>query len=67
MSNHPQYPDVEVQLVGTDGNAYALLGKVSHALKQAGHTEAAAEFIEEATSGDYDHLLRTCCKYVEVS
>ena len=27
-TNTVKYPDIEVQLVGTDGNAFAILGKV---------------------------------------
>ena len=63
----PLYPDVEVELVGQDGNAYAILGAVGKALRRAGHEEAAKEFMTEATSGDYDHLLQTAMKFVEVS
>jgi len=61
------YPDVKVQLSGTDGNAFAILARVRKALRQAGHGEVVEEFTQEATSGDYDHLLLTCCRYVEVS
>lgn len=63
----PKYPDVHVKLVGHDGNAFAILGRVSGALKRAGYPDAAKAFYSEATSGDYDHLLRTAMKYVEVS
>ena len=59
--------NVEVQLVGEDGNAFAILARVEKALKQAGHRDLATEFMAEATSGNYDHLLQTCCQYVEVS
>ncbi len=62
----PKYPDVHVKLVGEDGNAFAILGSVSKALKRAGYHEAAKEFQDEATSGDYNHLLRTAMDYVEV-
>ena len=55
-----------VKLVGTDGNAFAILGRVSNALKAAGLEEEAAEFLSEAMKGDYDHLLQTCFKYVNV-
>ena len=55
-----------VKLVGTDGNAFAILGKVSKALKRAGLEKEAKEFMKEATSGDYNHLLQTAMKYVEV-
>lgn len=62
-----KFPDVEVQLVGLDGNAFSVLGAVSKALKRAGHREAADEFMTEATSGDYDHLLATAMDFVEVT
>lgn len=59
--------NVEVKLTGRDGNAFAILGAVKKALEKAGHKELAAEFMKEAMSGDYDHLLRTAMEYVEVS
>jgi hypothetical protein len=58
--------DVEVQLTGEDGNSFFILGKVSKALKKAGHADLATKFMAEATQGDYDNLLRTAMKYVEV-
>lgn len=58
--------DITVKLVGEDGNAFNILGKVSRALKRAGHEELAEEFLKEATSGDYNHLLATAMEYVEV-
>ena len=56
----PKFPDIEVQLSGEDGNAFAILGRVRRAMRCAGlpNTEIDA-FSHEATSGDYDHLLRT--------
>ena len=55
-----------VKLLGEDGNAFAILGKVISALKKSG---ADKEYIEkykkEATSGDYDTLLTTSMKYAE--
>jgi len=58
--------DVHVQLVGEDGNAFAILGKVSGALKKAGFMEEAKAFKKEAMEGDYNHLLNTAMEYVEV-
>jgi len=58
--------DVVVKLVGEDGNSFAILAKVSKALKKAGYKDLANEFMDEATSGNYDHLLQTCMNYVEV-
>lgn len=61
------YPQVKVKLVGTDGNAFAILGTVQRAMRRAGLTdEQISIFNREATSGDYDHLLATCMRYVDV-
>lgn len=59
--------NLKVGLIGTDGNAFALMGKVSQALKRGGHKDLVDEFTKEAMSGDYNHLLRTCMAYVEVN
>lgn len=62
-----RFADVEVQLVGEDGNAFAILGRVSRALRKGGATAAEVdEFMTEATSGDYDNLLATCMRWVSV-
>lgn len=55
-----------VRLVGEDANAFAILGKVSRALKMAGMVDESKKFMEDATQGDYDHLIRTAMRYVEV-
>lgn len=61
-----KYP-VKVTLVGQDGNAFAIMGKVSRALKQAGASkEEVDQYMEESMSGDYDNLLRTAMKWVDV-
>ena len=39
-STGPRYPEVKVKLVGEDGNAYAIMGRVEAALKQAGVEKA---------------------------
>ena len=62
-----KYPDITVRLVGEDGNAFAILGRVTRALKQAGIShEERDEYWDEATSGDYDHLLQTTMRWVNV-
>lgn len=55
-----------VKLVGTDGNAFAIMGKVARALGQAGKPELVQPYMDEAMAGDYDHLLRVTMKYVDV-
>lgn len=55
-----------VTLVGRDGNAFAILGRVKAAILKSDKPELAPKFLEEATSGDYNHLLMTVQKYVTV-
>lgn len=62
-----KYPDVEVQLSGEDGNAFAIIGRVSSALRRARvPSKEISEFTDEAMSGDYDNVLQTCMKWVTV-
>lgn len=61
-----RYPDVTVQLTGHDGNAFAIIGTVNRALRHAGHGDETKAFTEEATSGDYDNVLRTAMRWVNV-
>jgi len=63
-----KFPSIEVELVGHDGNAFSILAKVLKALKRAKVPAVEIEqFKTEAMSGDYDHLLRTCMEWVEIS
>ena len=62
-----RYPNVEVQLSGEDGNAYAIMGSVRRELRKAGVSEAEQEkYMEESMSGDYDNLLVTAMRWVVV-
>ena len=69
----PSFPDLPtsdkpmLKLVGSDGNAFALLGKAKRAANNAGWSEAKwKEIQKEAMSGDYDHLLQTLIAHFEV-
>ena len=63
-----RYPEVEVQLIGEDGNAFAILGQVTRALREAAvPADEIESFTAEATAGDYNHLLATVMDWVEVS
>ena len=63
-----KYPNIEVQLSGSDGNAMMIIGKVRLAMKRAGVTaEELRDFSEKAMSGNYDNLLQTCMKWVIIS
>jgi uncharacterized protein YidB (DUF937 family) len=67
VETYPKFPDVEVQLSGCDGNAFAVLGYVKRALRNAGHGDQVDAFMTEATDGDYNHLLATAMRWVDVS
>jgi len=62
-----KYPDIKVKLVGNDGNAFAILGNVKNALRKAKvPAEEINQFMNEAMSGDYNNLLCTCTRWVDV-
>jgi len=64
----PRYPQVVVELVGMDGNAYSILGRCTLAAKRAGLSKNEIdEFVAKATSGNYDGLLRTVVEFFEIS
>ena len=63
----PKYPEIEVDLVGGDGNAMVIIAKVTRALRRAKVPAAEIkDFAAEATSGDYDHVLDTAMAWVDV-
>jgi hypothetical protein len=58
---------LQVRLSGEDGNAYSILGRTTAALRAAGVPQEEIDtFFAEATSGDYDHLLQTTMRWVDV-
>jgi hypothetical protein len=77
--NAGYFPDIEdptlapngkkkviVELVGQDGNAFAILGRCSKAMRRAGWgTTEIRVFQDKATAGDYNHLLATVMEYVD--
>lgn len=55
-----------VPLVGEDGNAFAIMGRVVEALEDAGNDESVINsYMEQATAGDYDHLLQVTLAFVD--
>jgi hypothetical protein len=63
-----KYDNVAVELSGSDGNAFAIMAKVSGALRKGGVSEAEIEsYLSESMAGDYDALLRTAMKWVNVT
>lgn len=68
LDTEVKYPDVQVRLVGEDGNAFAIMGRVATALRRAGVSNEEIEaYYAESTSSDYDNLLRTATRWVQVS
>ena len=64
-----QAPEITptVKLIGQDGNAFFILGKVSDALRDAGADQKYIQtYFNESTAGNYDHLLRVAMKYVNI-
>jgi len=72
----PWFPDVFVQLSGNDGNAFAIMGNVSRELRNflrenngltpSEQSKVVDQYREESMSGDYDNLLQTAMRWVEV-
>ncbi len=55
------------KLSGTDGNAFAIIGKVSKTLEREGQPDKAKEFRDKAfKSKSYDEVLQLCFEYVDV-
>ena len=51
-----------------DGNAFAIMGACQKVMRQANMSaEEIKAFIDDCTSGDYNHLLRTVMERFEVS
>jgi|688.fasta_scaffold663191_2 hypothetical protein len=55
---------VKINLVGIDGNAYLLMGAWTRAARKQERTaEEIKAVIDDCTSGNYGHLLRTLIKH----
>ncbi len=63
----------KVTLVGSDGNAFIVIGTATRAIKKFNRDCEESEkidvkaFQKESMSGDYDKLIQTVMKYCEVS
>jgi len=62
-----KYPNVTVKLVGTDGNAFALMTLVRKAIASEVSYEAANDYAEEAINAEsYDAFLALNMRTVNV-
>ncbi len=66
MANDVKFPEIEVALIGHDGNAFAVMGAVKNALGKAGHRDQVDQYLKEAMSGNYDNLLAVTMRWVSV-
>ena len=63
-----RHPEVSVQLTGQDSNAFFIMGRVASAMRRAGvPKDEIDQYMTEAQSGDYDNVLRTTMRWVDVS
>ena len=57
---------VKMQLVGLDGNAFSIMGEFQrNARKQGWTADEIKAILDEAMSGDYNHLLSTIIDNVD--
>lgn len=57
---------VDLELAGLDGNAFSLLGAFKRQAKREKWTsDEISAVIDEAMSGDYDHLLQTLISHTD--
>ena len=62
----PSYPNITIQLTGEDGNAFSILGRCTRAMRHAHLTQDQIDnFLKEATSSDYNHLIFTVTNYFD--
>lgn len=67
-SRQVKFPEIDIELTGFDGNAFAIMGRVKRAMQRAGVDKAEIEtYLEESMAGDYQDLLATAMRYVNVS
>jgi hypothetical protein len=63
-----KYPQVTVELVGHDGNAFGIIAKVHRQIAANVSVEAAQEFQDQAFACEsYEDLLRLCMVTVDVA
>jgi len=57
---------VKLNLVGINGNAFVIMGAFQVAAREAGWSkDEVKQVLDEAMSGDYDHLLHTILSHCE--
>ena len=55
-----------LKMLGEDGNAFAILGRARATLRRNGKVEMIDAMTKEATSGEYQNLIATMCRWFDV-
>jgi hypothetical protein len=59
--------NIEVKLVGEDGNIFSIMARVRKAMERGGYGDEAKDYTQEVMScGSYDEALRITMRYVNV-
>ena len=62
-----KYPDITVKIIGKDGNAFCILGICTREMRRHELPQSEIDnFMSEATSGDYNHLLCVVTEWFNV-
>lgn len=62
-----KFPHVKVELIGKNGNAFAILSAVQAAMRDSDISrEEINKYLDKAMEGDYNNLLRVTMETVEV-
>lgn len=59
-------PQMSWEEFSSDGNAFAIIAKVRRALIKADMTDEAINFVDDATRGDYNNVLQTAMRYIDI-
>ena len=66
-TQYPYYPNINVSLDGTYGNASEIIFRVTNELASNGVPDKEIrEFVKEATQKDYVNLVQVCLRWVIV-
>ena len=64
----PIYPEIEVPILGEDGNAFFIISRARRMAKRGGLDDAEIKkFQDEAESGDYANVLNTVMRWFSTS
>ena len=65
---NPKYPNIIVDLIGKNAHGLFIILSVSSALKKNGVPQSEInDFSMDASSSDFNHLLRVCMAWVNIN